>query len=394
MTAIKPIKGQSPARQPRISVVIWGLQGGAFTNIGTCLARGFAANGADAELIVIRPASFDHLIKYPDITVHSLRATKTSTAIPRLVSHLRWRRPDVLLSMPNIVNLPAIVATRLARCGTKVVISEQNNLSFDMDITHRSQPKMRAIPLLMTELYPFAHGLSAPSAGILVDPRFQRSIRRCQLPTAVIPNPFPESALASRDAAEGAPPHAWLTADRRIPVLLTIGRLVEQKGIDTLLHALHNLAARRVDARLLVLGVGPLRDELEHLRDQLGLRDRVDFLGYRQDAPRFMAACDAFVLASRWEGFGIVLAEAMACGKPIVATNAPGGPSEILHDRENALVVPVDDATKLADALETLLGNEELAGALREGALAHAQTYTSRAVAARYLDFFDQVLRS
>ncbi|MEN3010400.1 MAG: glycosyltransferase [Candidatus Bipolaricaulaceae bacterium] len=135
-------------------------------------------------------------------------------------------------------------------------------------------------------------------------------------------------------------------------VWLAVGRLEPQKDYHTLLRAFAHLGER--GQVLLIVGEGRLRHELEELADALGLSDRVRFLGRRQDIPALMNAADAFVLSSAWEGFGLVIAEAMACGLPIVATDS-GGPCEILDEGRLGYLVQPKNPAALAQAMRLVM---------------------------------------
>jgi glycosyltransferase involved in cell wall biosynthesis len=139
------------------------------------------------------------------------------------------------------------------------------------------------------------------------------------------------------------------------PFLLCVGRLDEQKGHPVLFDALRQVLAEEPLARLVVVGGMQQSGEeyvayLRRLAAQPELDGRVIFTGERTDVPRLMAACDIFVLASRWEGFGLVFVEAMAAGKPVVATNVSGIP-EVVLDGQTGLLVPPDDPASLAAAI-------------------------------------------
>lgn len=143
-------------------------------------------------------------------------------------------------------------------------------------------------------------------------------------------------------------------------VVLAIGRLDPQKGYYDLLTAFALIAARHERAHLVIIGDGPLRGGLEARRADLGLTARVHFPGRRDDVPGLLAACDVFVLASHWEGMPNVVLEAMAAGRPIVATRVEGV-AELLSDRESGLLVPHSEPALLGRALERLLDEPGLA---------------------------------
>jgi glycosyltransferase involved in cell wall biosynthesis len=130
---------------------------------------------------------------------------------------------------------------------------------------------------------------------------------------------------------------------------VAVGRLWEPKDYPNLLRA---VAALQTPTRLLIVGDGPLRSALELLAVTLGVSDRICFLGVRHDIPAILSACDIFVLSSAWEGFGLVVAEAMACERPVVATDC-GGVREVVGDV--GWLVPVKDSSALCGALGAAL---------------------------------------
>ena len=143
-------------------------------------------------------------------------------------------------------------------------------------------------------------------------------------------------------------------------VILAIGRLDAQKGYHDLLTAFALIAARHERAHLLIVGEGPLRGALEARRADWGLQNRIHLPGRQEDVPGLLAACDVFVLSSLWEGMPNVVLEAMAAGRPIVATRVEGV-AELLSDRESALLVPHSEPALLGRALERLLDEPGLA---------------------------------
>ncbi|ESQ81354.1 glycosyltransferase [Asticcacaulis sp. YBE204] len=141
-----------------------------------------------------------------------------------------------------------------------------------------------------------------------------------------------------------------------IPVIGALGRLHVNKGFDVLIRAVGLLRDRDVDVHLSIAGDGPEKDNLHKLVDQLGLQALVGFPGWIEPADGFMATCDLFVLSSRVEPFGLVLAEAMAAGVPVISTGIDG-PRHILKDGELAQLVPPESPEALADAIETVLAD-------------------------------------
>jgi glycosyltransferase involved in cell wall biosynthesis len=142
-------------------------------------------------------------------------------------------------------------------------------------------------------------------------------------------------------------------------VLGMVCRLIEQKGVSYALQAFQQVSAEFPQAHLVILGDGALKDELVRESRGLGLAERVHFLGWRSDAADLMAGFDLFLMPSLWEGFGLVLLEAMSVRLPIIASAVSAIP-EVVQDQHNGLLVPPRDVPALADALRALLSDRSL----------------------------------
>ncbi|XKH58855.1 glycosyltransferase [Halomonas sediminis] len=175
-----------------------------------------------------------------------------------------------------------------------------------------------------------------------------------------------------------------LGVDEATPLLLAVGRLWEPKDYPNLLRAFAWLAPAPVLPRLVIVGVGPLHAELGALVDSLGVAGRVSFLGVRHDVPALMSACDLYVLSSAWEGFGLVVAEAMACRRVTVATDC-GGVREVVG--EVGYLVPPRDSEALAEALQQALelSSDEGERLGRQARQRVIERFSLEATAERYL---------
>ncbi|MET0251508.1 MAG: glycosyltransferase [Novosphingobium sp.] len=175
----------------------------------------------------------------------------------------------------------------------------------------------------------------------------------------------------------------------RRPFVLTAGRMEVQKAHDVLLRAFAASAPATHD--LVILGEGSQRAELNALAEALGLAGRVRFPGFVGNPFAWMAACDLFVLPSRWEGFGSALAEAQAAGAAVLATDCRYGPGEIVEHGTSGWLVPVDDEPALAQAMQTLLDDEALRRRLAAGGGHSVERFRLEAILARYGALFDEV---
>ena len=193
---------------------------------------------------------------------------------------------------------------------------------------------------------------------------------------------FPD--IAPLPAIDRAP----LTTPSDARVLLTLSRLHPKKGLDTLLTALRRLP----DCIAWLAGDGPLRRKLEQQARDLGVFDRVRFLGWRNDRAALLRAADICVLPSRYEPFGTVILESWASNTPLIACRS-AGPSAHVDDGENGLLVPIDDAEALANAARRLLDDENLRQHLiAQGYAAYQHGYTREAVTARWLDYYRSLI--
>lgn len=344
------------------------------------LAEGLAARGRPVSFLLDRMEG-DMLSWVPDgVGVEALDAPRSAAAVPRLTAWLRRREPEVLLSALSHQNIVAIVARWLARSPTRVVVSEHTILSRQTAETGTWQHRL--MPMLARRLYPLADARVAVSAAALEDLAAITGLPPSRFDLIHNPVVADEVLVGSPDAAVDDP---WLREDGP-PVIVAAGRLVPLKDFATLLRAVAFLRAER-PVRLLLLGEGPARGELERLRDELCLHDCVRLVGAVTEPLSYFRRAAAVALTSRYEGFGVVLVEAMACGTPVISTDCPGGPAEILENGRLGPLVPVGDAKALARGLAQILDDPVAPEALRRRASDFA---ASRSVEA-YDALFDRL---
>jgi glycosyltransferase involved in cell wall biosynthesis len=183
---------------------------------------------------------------------------------------------------------------------------------------------------------------------------------------------------------------ATLATPRDAKVLLTLSRLHPKKGLDTFLEAL----ALMPGCYGWLAGDGPLQRELENLATKLGIMDRVRFLGWRTDRAGLLRAADVCVLPSRYEPFGTVILEAWAAGVPLVACKS-AGPAAHIEEGRNGLLVPIDDAADLANAMRRAFSDETLRQRLiAEGFAAYIKGYTRESVTLQWIQFYKQLIKT
>lgn len=332
------------------------------------LCQEFIARGIDVEFILTRGGQVPYPDEFPEqVRVVDLGSRHKLDAVPRLVRHLRGSRPDALLTAKDHAAKVAVIARRLSRVDLRLVVKVTNTLSQ----TLRRPGKRHTARWL----YPGADGILAISHGVKAD-LIDRFGIDSQL-IHVIYNPMVTTNMDQRAACITG--HPWLDRDD-IPVVLGAGRLTQQKDFATLLRAFASLHRDR-SSRLVILGEGPERSQLERLAQELGIANHVLMPGYQRDPLPWMARATVFALSSRYEGLGNVLVEAMAVGTPVVSTDCPSGPREILEDGRYGTLVEAGAPPALARALSEAIDNPLSSDLLKAG----AKRFESGVIAEQYI---------
>ena len=269
-----------------------------------------------------------------------------------VASYMRTERPDCMLPHLTRAQASTLLAGRLLGEHPPVIPTVHS------DVRHRSRRDRRRTRRLA--------GGAAHFVGVsrgVSDSMFAATGIPAKN-TTTIHNPVVMPDIRTR--AEEPADHPWLS-DGGPPVILAAGRLTREKDYPTLVRAFALLAARR-PCRLVILGQGEQRAEIEQLAAALGVADRMSLPGWVENPFAFMSRASLFVLSSIYEGLPSVLVEAMACGCPCVSTDCPAGPAEILEDGRLGPLVPVGDGAALAGAMERALERPPDARALRERA--------------------------
>jgi len=333
--------------RPTIALFLPSLAGGGAEKVFLHLGQGFAERGAEVHLVLAR-AEGPYLPLVPDsLQVVDLGASRVLRSLPALVCYLRRARPVALLSALDQANVVALWAQKLARVPTRVVVTVHNTPS---QATAQARTlSARLMRYWVKPFYPWAHAVVAVSKGVANDLTNWVGVPTDKV--RVIYNPIITPELFHK--AEEPLDHPWFQPGQP-PVIPGAGRLTTQKDFPTLLRAFALVRAQR-SARLMILGEGELRADLERLAEQLGIAEDFALPGFVQNPYPYLKRAAVFVLSSRWEGLPTVLVEALALGTPVVSTDCPSGPREILADGKWGRLVPVGDAGKLAEAiLETL----------------------------------------
>ncbi len=336
------------ALMSKIALYLPSLRGGGAERVFAVLAQGFAQRGYQVDMVLARAEGPFLTHVAPPVKVVDLEARRVVLSLPRLVRYLRQSKPDVLLSGLDHANAVAILASKVAGLPQNVAVSVHTTLSIATSRAPSSRGRL-LVPLTARLLYRYASAIVATSRGVAED--LEKMLRLAHGRVRVIYNPIVTPELLER--AVQPIDHPWFQPNMP-PVILAAGRLTEPKDFATLLRAFGHVR-KTVDARLVILGEGEQRSMLEQLTTELNLKGYVDVPGFVENPYAYMKRAAVFALSSRWEGFGNVLVEAMACGTPVVATDCPSGPREILEDGKWGKLVPVGNPEALAEAIvETL----------------------------------------
>ena len=317
----------------------------------------FAARGLRVDLLHVRNHG-PHLETIPPtVRVVELGTSHVNTSLFALIRYLRREKPAALLTDKDRVNRIALLARWLSGVATHVAVRMGTTVSANLA---RRGPLDRWIQLASIRmLYRWADAVLVPSQGAADD--LARVANLAHHRITVVPSPVVTPQLMSDSNLEVS--HPWLTHKDQ-PVILGVGELGSRKDFATLVRAFARLRAKR-KCRLIILGRGKQHDKLMELAKNLGVADDVSFPGFVANPYAYMAKADLFVLSSVCEGSPVVLMEALATGTPVVSTDCPSGPREILQNGKYGALVTIGDDVALAEAMYTTLQNPPSKDSLR-----------------------------
>lgn len=333
---------------PHLAIFLRTLIGGGAERAMVNLANNLTAEYNLRVDMVLAQAGGTYLSQVsPKVRILDLQAPKLPSSLPKLISYLQHHRPNNLLSALHYPCEIALWAKYFSRVNTRVIVTEHNTLS--LEAKYLPQLTARLTPWAAKLFYPWANEIVAVSQGVAKD-----LTQLTKLPSErihIIYNPIitPEIIEQAKEPVE----HPWFN-QTEIPVILGIGRLMAQKDFPTLIRAFERI--RQVQPALLViLGSGRERSNLDALVHELNLENYVAILNFQKNPYAYMARASVFALSSAWEGFGNVLVEAMAVGTPVVSTDCPSGPTEILAHGKYGSLVPVGNSEAMAEAILKVL---------------------------------------
>ena len=326
---------------------------GGITRSTPALAEQFIHNGHSVDFlsISIHPDTRDEITQL-GINVIDLNASRTILAIPKLARYLKNENPDILLSAQHYANLVSVWARSLSRQPIPLILTER--LAIAEALKYDSPYKRPFMKRLIKLFYPRAEAVVAISHE---GARQLEQINNWKPNTVhAIYNATPIEKIKS--LAQQPIQHKWLKQPRDFHTLVSVGRLEFQKGFDVLIRAF-SMIPDNPKFRLIIIGDGTLKPQLQNLISELNLNDYIEITGYLPNPYPYIKNSDLFVSASHYEGLGNTLIEAQVCQTPVVATDCPVGPNEILLNGNAGVLTPVNNPNALANAIHKTLTNPQ-----------------------------------
>jgi glycosyltransferase involved in cell wall biosynthesis len=366
------------SRAMSVAIYMHDLRAGGVERQSLIIAEEFRRYGVDVTLVLHRLEG-DLIDKVPaGLRIVELRGSRTLMDVPRLAHFLRTEKPDILLSNVDLNNVAALLAKAISFSSSRVVICQHNPISTSFVL--ESNWMYRYLGFSYRMLSPLITSAVAVSEGVAAELARVTGLQSERVFTINNPVVGPDFEARCEEPAD----HPWFEQPR-LPTFVTAGRMVTHKDQETMIRALA-IHRRRFDSRLVILGTGPLDQQLRELVAQLGLEQAVDFAGFRSNVLPYIRQADAFLLSSRCEGFGNVIVEALGCGTPVIATRCEYGPAEILDEGRYGVLVETRNPAAMAGAMDQVatLRDRFPAAMLRQ----RAGEFSYAACASRYMALF------
>ena len=337
----------------------------------------------DINLVVFE--SGGELSKYipNDVTVYNLKKNnrwdyfKISCKLVRLIKKIS---PKIVYSRmwysTSVVGLTSLLTFQ------KFIFIANEEHNHKQDILS-SDPFKLLKKIFMNLFHKFPHKVIVPTKGVKAD--VVKSYRLNEKKVKVIYNSVDLPKVTKMVSQKNS--YIQLPCDK--PIIVTMGRLIKRKGHDSLIKAFEKIN-KDFDCRLIIIGKGQDEGRLKEIVASSDAANKIIFTGYLENPYSLIASSDIFVLSSLWEGFGNVIIEAMACGVPVISTDCPYGPNEIITNEVNGLLVPVGDVEAMAEAMLRLLKDEPLRNRLAHAGKKRAEDFNVEKMVAEYEKVFDE----
>lgn len=335
-----------------IALYLPSMNSGGAEKVSSSLANFFIKEGFKVDLLLTKKTGIFLTLLDDNINVVELSGKRVALDIIPLLNYLKRSSPRVIISSMTHCNLLLSIAAVLFKKDCKYIGVEHTN--FSQAIYDHPYFKRVLIKTLIKNLYSQLDGIISVSSGVKSD--FILHFPKLEHKIEVIYNPFDLKFIRNEALKNCA--HIWLQPDRAYKTILSIGRLTDAKDYKNLIKAI-KIVSKTLNTRLIILGEGELEDDLKSYILSNNLSDVINMAGFVANPFSYLSRADVYVLSSKHEGLPSSLIEALICNTPIVSTDCPSGPSEVLQDGEWGDLVPVGDSEALSQAIINVLSKQK-----------------------------------
>jgi len=363
----------------KIAIVLPNLMGGGAERLAIYLANEWAQNGYAVDLILTGEGGDLIELVAPTVHVKNLRTNRIRDAIRPVAAYLRTSKADIIWAGMWPLTSASVISWAIAGRPGKLFLIDHIHVS--ISAKHELDLPISWIKIIMRATYPFATGVMAVSKGVAQDIRQLSGLEIKKI--KVINNPASTRRGQISVGKNDERTKLWKQGFQKR--ILSVGSLKTQKNHSVLIDAFARVSVA-LNAQLVILGEGHLRSQLERKIQELGLEDRISMPGFYVDPTPWFRTADIFVLSSDWEGLPTVLIEALEWGLPIVSTDCPSGPAEILDNGRFGRLVPVNDVRSLAANIEDCLSSPTD----HEPLIQRSKDFSVERISKEYLTYFDK----
>ncbi|BCR05797.1 glycosyl transferase [Desulfuromonas versatilis] len=341
----------------KISIFLPSLYGGGAERVMVNLANGLIELGYQVDVVLAKKdGKFFNLLN-SKIEIIDLRSKRTFLCLFGLIKYLKKDKPTALISGLDHANIICILAQKISRAGCRSIITLHANFQPTYDdetINNIVKIKQKAFDCFIGLIFPFANNIIAVSEG--VKEFYQNKYKLPKNKMKVIYNPVIDNSL--KEKAKEPLDHPWFSQEHT-PIILCVGRLSAQKNFKDAIYAFCEVR-KHIKAKLVFLGEGEERLSLEEIIGKCGYKEDIEMLGFVSNPYKYLSRSSVFLLSSLFEGLPTVIIEALSLGIPVVSTDCPSGPSEIIGQNKYCRIVPVGDIHGLANGILEVINKKIL----------------------------------
>ncbi|SER70898.1 glycosyltransferase [Psychrobacillus sp. OK032] len=314
------------------------------------------------------------------VKIKFLYCNKLRNCLFRLRKCIIEENPTLIFTTMNPNNLMVLFAKILSFKSIPVIIREANNRTQSGKVTKFNK-------FITTIFYNTSNKVVALSQGVSEDLIENFKIKTDKIKVIYNPVDIDNINILKNEIVED------IEINKNEKLIISVGRLEEQKDFSTLIKAF-SLVLEKINAKLIILGIGSQEKMLKELCVNLGIEDKVLFLGFKENPQKYVKSSDLFVLTSKWEGFGHVIVESMAVGTPVVVTDCKSGPFEIIKDNKYGLLTEVENFQEVAKKIIAMLENDEMRSWYSKQGLKRSSDFNSNLIVKEYEELFTKVINS